>query len=260
MKAIDLIKDLLGGEYPLENNPIDTIKEGDIEKEIKKVATCFIITPEVIRQAHSWGADLIITHEPTYYNHYDFKEDENPVVRAKSKLINETDIAIFRYHNFPHDNVRPDIIHYGFVKTIGLEDCFNMVNNHITLPKSTKPLDFAKQIKEKLNLSNLRITGTTDKEIKEVWLVLGHPGPEYFHTFVNTDNIDALIIGEGQEWSDFEYVRDSVELGYNKTLFILGHCGAEFSGMRYLAEKLTNDYNQLEIKYFESNEPFIYLN
>ena len=45
---------------------VDTLKAGSAEREVKKLATCFIATPEVIRAAADWGADLLITHEPTY--------------------------------------------------------------------------------------------------------------------------------------------------------------------------------------------------
>ena len=49
----------------------DVIKACDEDKEIKKVAITMMATVDVIRRAILWGADLLITHEPLYYHHYD---------------------------------------------------------------------------------------------------------------------------------------------------------------------------------------------
>ena len=37
---------------------VDTLKAGSAEREVKKLATCFIATPEVIRAAADWGGSL----------------------------------------------------------------------------------------------------------------------------------------------------------------------------------------------------------
>ena len=79
---------------------VDTLKAGSAEREVKKLATCFIATPEVIRAAADWGADLLITHEPTYYDHrdYDGNIPNNPVMQAKKALLDGTGMNALYFH------------------------------------------------------------------------------------------------------------------------------------------------------------------
>ena len=65
MKAYALMDQLIALSEHREEETVDTCKAGDPERELKKVAVCCIATPDVIRQAAAWGADLLITHEPT---------------------------------------------------------------------------------------------------------------------------------------------------------------------------------------------------
>ena len=44
----------------------DTLKAGSADKEVKKLAVNMNPTVDVIKQAHAWGADMLITHEPHY--------------------------------------------------------------------------------------------------------------------------------------------------------------------------------------------------
>ena len=67
MKASELMEELLGWAEQKICPTVDTCKAGDPKKQVKRVGTCFIATPNVIARAAAWGADLLITHEPTYY-------------------------------------------------------------------------------------------------------------------------------------------------------------------------------------------------
>lgn len=44
----------------------DQLIEGDPEMEITGIVTTFMATVDVIKKAHELGANLIVTHEPTY--------------------------------------------------------------------------------------------------------------------------------------------------------------------------------------------------
>lgn len=44
----------------------DTLKAGNPYVETHKVAVSMFATPEVVREAKEWGAQLLIVHEPTY--------------------------------------------------------------------------------------------------------------------------------------------------------------------------------------------------
>ena len=54
----------------------DQLIEGDPEMEITGIVTTFMATVDVIKKAHELGANLIVTHEPTYFTCNDDREWE----------------------------------------------------------------------------------------------------------------------------------------------------------------------------------------
>ena len=114
MIANELIMALNSGS-PTPEKTCDTVKCGDAQREIKRVAVSMIGTAEVIRKVHEWGADMLIVHEPLYYNHMDVAADD-PVTRAKQTLVSERDMVIYRYHDHMHgkgvDEIPEGELHY----------------------------------------------------------------------------------------------------------------------------------------------------
>ena len=50
---------------------VDTIKAGDPATPVTGIVTTFLDTMEVLQEANRRGLNLVITHEPTFYNHPD---------------------------------------------------------------------------------------------------------------------------------------------------------------------------------------------
>src|SRR5450759_5476302 len=48
---------------------VDVIKEGDPKTPVNGIVTCMFATMDVLKQAVSKNCNLIIVHEPLYYNH-----------------------------------------------------------------------------------------------------------------------------------------------------------------------------------------------
>lgn len=57
-----------GAPFP---ETVDTMKVGDPHQKVTGIVVTFLATYHVIEQAIQHGANLIITHEPTFYNHAD---------------------------------------------------------------------------------------------------------------------------------------------------------------------------------------------
>ena len=68
-EAIERIVKATGATPPA--NTVDTIKAGDPGTVVTGIATTFTPTMEVLRKAVAAGDNLIVTHEPTFYNHLD---------------------------------------------------------------------------------------------------------------------------------------------------------------------------------------------
>ncbi|MCB0689153.1 MAG: Nif3-like dinuclear metal center hexameric protein, partial [Saprospiraceae bacterium] len=74
---------------PWRSETVDTYKSGDEESDVTGIATTFLATLDVLQRASAAGLNMVITHEPTYYNHLDdpafFLDD--PIYLAKKKFI-----------------------------------------------------------------------------------------------------------------------------------------------------------------------------
>src|ERR1700753_1554729 len=63
-----LLADIPGAPFP---KTVDTIKTGNPDTIVKGIVTTMFATVAVIEKTISLGANFIIAHEPTFYNHLD---------------------------------------------------------------------------------------------------------------------------------------------------------------------------------------------
>lgn len=235
----------------------DTCKAGDPHREVNRVAVTMFPTPDVLRAAAQWGAELLIVHEPMYYNHMDHHSDE-PVEQAKRALVEQTGMTIWRFHDHPHAT-RPDIIAAGQLRSLGLEgemeltDDFDKVVYHTKQPITPRQLQ--RLMEQNWGLRNVRLCGSKDKPCQRIFCMFGAPGKGAFDELKKPE-CEIMLIGEACEWSMGEYARDADQLGFTKALMILGHEGSEREGMVYTAHLLQEMVPSLEVKYLESEEVY----
>ena len=257
MKAIDIINELcaLG---PAPEYTCDTVKAGDPEKEIKRVAVTMFPNIKTVREATAWGADMLLVHEPTYYDHME-EGKETEVSRIKREMIEKSGMTVFRFHDIMHA-ATPDGIAEGEMHYLGLAGRLEMdaalAAYKFTLDEPKTALELARIIEERLGLENVRIAGEKNKRIKTLALRFGAPG-RIFDT-ITDDRYDSMLIGEVCEWKVCEYVRDAAELGINKSVIVMGHVGSERDGMKYLCEKLAKAHPDIAFKYFKNEEVYGY--
>ena len=91
---------------------------GREDKEINKILLALDPTSEVVDEAAAWGADLLITHEPTFYSHRDVMEDTD-LIAKKLKLVEESGVVLYRYHDSMHAK-GIDEISEGFLHRMGV--------------------------------------------------------------------------------------------------------------------------------------------
>ena len=84
---------------------------GDWKNEVTGIVTTFMATVDVIKAAVSKDANLIITHEPTYFTGWDTTEwlAGDPVYQEKLGTNRKTKVNIWRFHDHMHMAAgRPD--------------------------------------------------------------------------------------------------------------------------------------------------------
>lgn len=259
MKAIDIMNGLFAfARQTTINNTCDTCKAGDPEAEVKRIAVTMFPTPDVVRSAAEWDADLLIVHEPAYYNHMDVHSDEAQECE-KRRLIESTGMTVFRFHDHPH-TTDPDMITQGQFERFGLRGKVDHRNGkypaRFYLDEPMTPVELARLIEERCGLKHIRICGARDTLCREVSGMFGSPSGTFDE--IRNDECEIMLVGEVCEWRDCEYARDAAQLGRKKAILILGHVGSERDGMVYVAEFLKKMYPALEVKYFESGEVYTY--
>jgi putative NIF3 family GTP cyclohydrolase 1 type 2 len=235
---------------------VDTFKAGNPDTVVKGIATSFSATLDVCQRAAAFGKNLIIVHEPTFYNHLDETKDLNgEIYRIKRSFIDEHNLVVWRFHDHWHDR-KPDGILAGMVDALGWEKYQTTGNAEIfALPSSSLGL-LAKNIQKALEIRALRVIGDSQMKVSRVGLAPGYNDLSGVIRWLDHPDVDVLVIGETREWEGVEYARDAVTAGRKKAVIILGHVPSEERGMKECARWLKTFIPEVPIEYLPGGEPF----
>ncbi len=238
-------------------NTVDTIKGGDPNTVVTGVATTFLDTYQVLEKAVADGKNLIVTHEPTFYNHPDDMTvlGDDPVQAQKLAYIQEHHLVVWRFHDTWHLR-HPDGILEGVVEEFGWKPYQSSTDPHLfTLPPTTVE-QLAATLRSKAGSRLIRVVGNPDMPVTHVALFPGASGLTKQVKALERGDVDVLVAGEAAEWETVEYARDAAAQGRHKALILLGHEISEEAGMRYCAEWLKNVLPGVPIEYIRAGEPF----
>jgi putative NIF3 family GTP cyclohydrolase 1 type 2 len=254
-QILDRIKAELTCDWAEET--VDTYKGGSGDMQVTGIATTFLATMEVLKQAKAKGLNFIITHEPTFYNHLDRTEQfaGDPVVAAKQKYIKDNNLIVLRFHDHWH-RTQPDGIYKGVTAKLGWEEYQKDGSQYFyEIPKmSVKKL--SKQLKKRFDHSTIRVVGDIDMEVSQIGLVLGAAGSMRQIQSLQRDDVEVVIAGEVPEWETVEYIRDATSMGKKKALILLGHANSEEAGMDYCADWLKTFISEVPVEFVPAGDPF----
>ncbi len=242
----------------------DQLITGDREAEVTGIATTFMATPAVIREAAARGANLIITHEPTFFTHADRLDwlEGDEVYRRKQALIEEMRMNIWRFHDHIHA-MTPDGIFAGVQRDLGWEAYGDTANSFLyTIPTTTVPA-LVELLKERLGIEAVRVVGSAEARVEKVGLLIGGGslglGSDTMPMKLMRDyDLDVIVAGEILEWTLCAYVRDAAQLGLNKALIVAGHNRTEEAGMKHLPEWLATILPGIPVCFVEAGDPYQY--
>jgi putative NIF3 family GTP cyclohydrolase 1 type 2 len=238
-------------------NTVDTIKGGDPNTVVTGIATTFLDTYQVLEKAVADGKNLIITHEPTLYNHPDDMTllGDDPVQAQKLAYIKEHHLVVWRFHDTWHLR-RPDGILEGVIQEFGWKPYQSSTDQHLfTLPQTTVA-QLAATLRKKTNARIIRVIGDPDMQVTHVALMPGAAGLTRQVKMLERDDVQVLVAGEASEWETVEYARDAAAQGRHKALILLGHETSEEAGMRYCAEWLKSVLPGVSVEYIRAGEPY----
>ncbi|MDY0131313.1 MAG: Nif3-like dinuclear metal center hexameric protein [Desulforegulaceae bacterium] len=143
------------------------LQVGDPFQEIKKITISLDPDWDSVNKSVSNGSNLLITHHPLFFSKlksFDFSTVFGKLVRKAVK----NDLAVYSAHT-NLDSVRPGLNDF-FLKKLGFEagppilpfsgkDEINGLGRISYLENEVFCLDFAAEVKKKLNIETLRISG-----------------------------------------------------------------------------------------------------
>src|SRR5579859_1159533 len=245
---------------PWQAETVDTFKAGNPEEPVTGIALTMMATMDVLERAAASGKNLIITHEPTFYNHLDKldvlpEKEKDPVLAAKLAFIAEHHLVVWRFHDHWHRRT-PDGIEAGMVRALGWEKQQEPENQYLFAVSETTLESLAADLKKKLDIHVLRVVGDPHLNVRKVALVPGASGFQKETQALEIKDVDVLVTGEPREWETVEYVADAVTQGKHKGLIILSHIPSEQAGMEECTRWLKTLVSEVPVEFVPAKDPF----
>ena len=253
--VLDRMKQHLG--VPWRTPTVDRLIVGTDNAQVHGIATTMMTTFEVCKRAQAAGANLLITHEPTFFKHEDTVDDlrDNPVLQAKQAFLAKHGMAIFRFHDNLH-SMHPDGVAKGMLQQLGWQ-------GYATTP-DLKRLNFngmplaqiANQLATKLHGQSLRVVGDPNLPIHRAAANWGYSSRESGLATLADPSVDLLLCGEAREWEVVEYAQDAITAGQKKALIVINHVLSEQGGMIFVADWLEGFIPEVPVTFVPTPEPF----
>ena len=241
-------------------NTVDTLKSGNRDIIVTGVVTAMFATIDVIGKTIALGANFIIAHEPTFYNHEDatdwLKDDE--VYQYKVALLKKHNIAVWRNHDYIH-SIHPDGVRKAVVDQLKWNDYGDPDQPVFNFKNTVTLKELIAELKVKMDIKTLRYIGDLDQPCKKAVLLPGAAG-RFKHISITAKNqADVLICGEVSEWETAEYVRDANAAGRKLGLIVLGHIASEEAGSMFMRDWVKEHFPSLKTTFVRSGNVFSYM-
>lgn len=251
MKAVDLLNYL----YSLDQGwmdfktTVDTFKSGDPETEISGIAVAWQSYTATIKKALQLGCNVFITHEPTFYNHYDLPDDgfytSLPGYREKKKFIEESGLVILRCHDL-WDQMPGIGITDTWAKVLGLEKIIHRSAYYqvYEIPEITSG-DFARRVAaavQPLGQAGVEFIGPLDTPVQRVGIGTG--AISNLFGYASTYEFDLAVCADDAtvQWQDGEYATDQ-----QIPMILVNHAVSEEMGIQSLARHLQAQFPHIPI-------------
>lgn len=242
---------------PVIPNTVDVIKEGNPETKITGIVTTMFASMPVLKKAVEMNCNMIIVHEPLYYNHADQTSQfmNDPVFLEKQKYIRDHKLVIWRFHDYIH-STRPDGILTGMVSKLGWKAYVaNDKLDEFSLPETTLE-NILKDLKKVFPGNAFYVVGDPAMKLTKVRLAPGAPGSPYHIRILGQTDTELLIAGEVPQWETYEYMRDAVDQGRKKAVIFIGHVNSEEAGMEYCADWLKSFIHDIPVSFVGSGPSY----
>src|SRR5437667_8267964 len=243
---------------PWKTETVNTVKAGNPETLLTGNTVTMMATLDVLQRAAGKGDNLVITHEPTFYNHLDRPEgmeESDAVWKEKREFIERNGMLVCRFHDHWHLR-KPDGILAGMVQALGWEKYQSAENPHLFAVPETTLEKLAADVAQRLNTPVLRTVGNPEMKVTRLALSPGSAGFERETQALEMDNVEVLLVGETREWETVEYAADAVSEGKRKALIVIGNVPSEQAGMEECVRWMKTFVKDVPFEFVPTKQPF----
>ena len=244
MKISEVIRRIEEKHVKLDSSrqTCDGVSYGDIDRECTGIVLTCWPSVRVIREAAGLGCNVILCHEPTFFDGMDETDwlEDDSICRRKKELLRETGIVVYRDHDHMHSEM-PDMIYSGIVRQLGWEKYAAEGTDYFPSTKYVLPemtlQELGTYVGKCLHIDGIRIIGNPDWRIRNVGLLAHFFGNELDRASIRDIErkaLDVIIPLEVIDWTIAEYIEDSIALGKRRALLNVGHFNLEEAGMEQM--------------------------
>lgn len=229
---------------------------GRRDKEVETIYIALDATDEVIAEAASLGADMLLTHHPLIFKKLACIDAEDFIGRRVYQLI-RNDISYYAMHtNFDVMGMADaaadelaltdrQVLSVTFEDDISKEGCGRVGR----LARRMSVADCAELVKKKFRVPNVRVFGELG-DIVEVAAVMPGSGGDYIKDALAA-GADVMITGDVSHHEGIDAAAQGL------TIIDAGHYGIEKLFIAYMEEFLKRELPQVHICKADIREPFI---
>jgi putative NIF3 family GTP cyclohydrolase 1 type 2 len=230
----------------LKEDTVDRVIYGDSDREVKGITVAWMPYRWVLEKTHALGANVLVTHEPTFYDHRDLagKLADIPATTEKQKLIDELGITVIRCHDVW--DALPEIgnpFAWGDFLELGAPvDGERYYNIYEVSPQSAR--SFARYVAGKthqLGQPTIGFYGDPDREVRKVGLGTGCICDPFKMYKMGADlaiSVDDTV----RAWVAGEWCQDE-----GNPLLVVNHCVSEELGIVTLANHIREVFSDVPV-------------
>jgi putative NIF3 family GTP cyclohydrolase 1 type 2 len=243
MRAIDIHHSLSNkANWIDKQKTVDRIIIGDPQKEINRTAVAWMATFDAVRFAVEKKYDLLVTHEPTFWEHQDEENGmhSSQTGREKKKFIENSGLVILRCHDtwdgFPDVGITSAWARFlGFT---GKPASVHADGYQRRYDISPVPLDeFARSMAEKtakIGEPAVQVVGKASQIVSKIGIGTGCACDIKIFMAMGCDL--SIVCDDGTcYWRDLQFARDA-----GHAVIRVNHGTSEEAGMITLAKYITD--------------------
>lgn len=239
-EVMDVIERGCPKRYALEWDNVGLLAGRD-DREVKRIYVALDATDEVVREAVSWGADMLVTHHPLIFGGLRQITNGDFIGRRLLELI-RGDIAYYAAHT-NYDVARMGELSAGFLKLVDqevleltCEEETEGIGRVGSLQTSVSLREFCEEVKRVFQLETVRVFGEPDSEVRRAAICPGS-GKSAIKAALRKQ-ADVLVTGDIGHHEGIDAVAQGLAVAD------AGHYGIEHIFIedmrRYLLEHLEN--------------------